>query len=118
MVKPSEMINLNTEEYVLDLAIDPKQIDDTEAEDIELNAGDISIHNPSIVHGSNSNVSDRWRIGLTLRYIPTSTYVNREDWDCILLRGKTSSGIKNRYAEKPVFEPVEHMPFRGQEIYR
>ena len=53
MVKPSEMINLDTEEYVLDLAIDPKQIDDSDAVDIELNAGDISIHNPAIVHGSN-----------------------------------------------------------------
>ena len=118
MVKPSEMINLDTEEYVLDLAIRPGDIDDTEAVDIELKAGDISIHNPSIVHGSNSNVSDKWRIGLTLRYIPTSTYVNRDGWDCILLRGKPSREIKNNYAKKPVFDPLQHMPFSGQEIYR
>ena len=116
MLKPSEMINLDTEEYVLDLAIRPGDIDDADAVDIELKAGDISIHNPSIVHGSNSNVSDKWRIGLTLRYIPTSTYVNREGWDCILLRGKPSSGIKNNYAKKPVFDPSEHMPFSGKEI--
>ena len=118
MVKPSEMINLDTEEYVLDLAIRPGDIDDTEAVDIELKAGDISIHNPSIVHGSNSNVSDKWRIGLTLRYIPTSTYVNRDGWDCILLRGKPSREIKNNYAKKPVFDPLQHMPFSSQEIYR
>jgi ectoine hydroxylase-related dioxygenase (phytanoyl-CoA dioxygenase family) len=118
MLKPSEMINLNTEDYVLDLAIDPKQIDESDAVDIELNAGDISIHNPAIVHGSNSNVSNQWRIGLTLRYIPTSTYVNREAWDCILLRGNPKSGIENSYAGKPVFDPDQHMSFRGQEIYR
>ena len=118
MLKPSEMINLDTEEYVLDLAIRPGDIDDADAVDIELKAGDISIHNPSIVHGSNSNVSDKWRIGLTLRYIPTSTYVNREGWDCILLRGKPTSGIKNNYAKKPVFDPSEHMPFSGQGVYR
>ena len=118
MLKPSEMINLDTEEYVLDLAIRPGDIDDADAVDIELKAGDISIHNPSIVHGSNSNVSDKWRIGLTLRYIPTSTYVNREGWDCILLRGKPPSGIKNNYAKKPVFDPSEHMPFGGQGVYR
>ena len=118
MLKPSEMINLDTEEYVLDLAIRPGDIDDADAVDIELKAGDISIHNPSIVHGSNSNVSDKWRIGLTLRYIPTSTYVNREGWDCILLRGKPTSGIKNNYAKKPVFDPSEHMPFGGQGVYR
>ena len=118
MFKPSEMMNLDTEEYVLDLAIDPKQIDDSDAVDIELRAGDISIHNPSIVHGSNSNASDKWRMGLTLRYIPTSTYVNREGWDCILLRGKPKIGIKNTYAKKPAFDSDEHMPFTGQEIYR
>ena len=118
MVKPSEMINLDTEEYVLDLAIDPKQIDDSDAVDIELRAGDISIHNPSIVHGSNSNDSDRWRIGLTLRYIPTSTYVNRDGWDCILLRGNPKRGIENSYAKKPVFDSVEHMSVSGQDIYR
>ena len=118
MLRPSQMINLDTEDYVLDLAIDPKQIDDSDAVDIELNAGDISIHNPAIVHGSNSNVSDKWRIGLTLRYIPTSTYVNREGWDCILLRGNPKAGINNIYAKKPVFDPDQHMPFRGQEMYR
>ena len=118
MLKPSEMINLDTEEYVLDLAIRPGDIDDADAVDIELKAGDISIHNPSIVHGSNSNVSDKWRIGLTLRYIPTSTYVNREGWDCILLRGKPTSWIKNNYTKKPVFDPSEHMPFSGQGVYR
>ena len=118
MLKPSEMINLDTEEYVLDLAIRPGDIDDADAVDIELKAGDISIHNPSIVHGSNSNVSDKWRIGLTLRYIPTSTYVNRDGWDCILLRGNPKSGIENSYAKKPVFDSVEHMSFSGQDIYR
>ena len=118
MFRPPQMINLNTEDYVLDLAIDPKQINDSDAIDIELKAGDISIHNPSIVHGSNSNISDKWRIGLTLRYIPTSTYVNREGWECILLRGFPKSGIKNIYAKTPVFDPKEHMPFNGQEIYK
>ena len=118
MVKPSEMINLDTEEYVLDLAIDPKQIDDTEAVDIELNAGDISIHNPFIIHGSNANVSDQWRIGLTLRYIPTSTYVNREEWECILLRGNAKKEINNNYADQPVFVEGTHMTFNGFELFK
>ena len=77
LLKPSQMIKLDTEDYVLDLAISYDDIDDSEAVDIELNPGDISIHNPSIIHGSNSNFSNTWRIGLTLRFIPTSTYVNR-----------------------------------------
>ena len=84
LLKPSEMIQVDTEEFVLDLAIHPDQIDDSDAVDIELNAGDISIHNPFIIHGSNPNLSDKWRMGLTLRYIPTSVYVNRQGWKCIL----------------------------------
>ena len=91
------------DKYVLGSAIKPDQIDDSEAVDIELMPGDISIHNPFLIHGSNFNTSDRWRIGLTLRYIPTSTYVNRKKWDCVLLRGKSRKGIKNSYLKKPIF---------------
>ena len=57
LLKPSEMMRVDTEEYVLDLAIHPDEIDESEAVDIELNLGDVSIHNPFIIHGSNANVS-------------------------------------------------------------
>jgi ectoine hydroxylase-related dioxygenase (phytanoyl-CoA dioxygenase family) len=36
--------------------------------DIELEAGEISIHSDLLLHGSNANNSDRRRCGLTLRY--------------------------------------------------
>ena len=36
--------------------------------DVELNAGEISIHNDLLLHGSEANDSDRRRCGLTLRY--------------------------------------------------
>ena len=118
LLKPSETMKVDTEEYVLDLAIHPDEIDESEAVDIELNLGDVSIHNPFIIHGSNANVSDQWRIGLTLRYIPTSAYVTREDWECVLLRGNPVEGIRNNYAQKPVFKNEEHMPFNGFELYK
>ena len=113
LIKASEMIKLDTEDYVLDLAISKSDIDCQKAVDVELNAGDISIHNPSIVHGSNANLSDSWRIGLTLRFIPTSTYVNRANWECILLRGRPNDAVKNNYVPKPVFKESEHMYFSG-----
>lgn len=43
--------------------------------DIELLPGDISIHHPFLVHGSQANTSATRRCGLTIRYIPTSTRV-------------------------------------------
>ena len=113
LLKPSEMIELDTNEYVLDLAIHPKDIDETSAINIVLESGDMSIHNPFIIHGSNANISKSWRIGLTLRYIPTTTFVNREKWECALLRGESSRKVKNNYITRPTFIEKEHMPFKG-----
>ena len=113
LLKPSEMLKMDLSKFVLDLAIDPKDIDDSNAVDIELNPGDISIHNPFIIHGSNSNTSEEWRIGLTLRYIPTSTFVNRENWECAFLRGEKRAEIKNNYVQRPKFNIDKHMPFEG-----
>ena len=118
LLNPSEMMGVDTEEYVLDLAIHPNEIDESKAVDIELNAGDISIHNPFIIHGSNANVSSQWRVGLTLRYIPTSTYVNQEGWKCILLRGNAKEKINNNYANRPKFIEGKHMPFLDDKLYR
>ena len=112
LLKPSEMIKLDTKEYVLDLAIHPDDIDEKSSLDIELAPGDVSIHNPFIIHGSNANISNEWRIGLTLRYIPTTTFVNRAGWECALLRGHKKEDVNNIYVNKPIFEENEHMPFK------
>lgn len=116
LLKPSEMIELDTNDYVLDLAIHPKDIDETSAINIVLGPGDMSIHNPFIIHGSNANISKSWRIGLTLRYIPTTTFVNRKKWECVLLRGKSSRRVNNNYINRPIFIEKEHMPFKGLNI--
>jgi ectoine hydroxylase-related dioxygenase (phytanoyl-CoA dioxygenase family) len=39
-----------------------------EAVAIQLNPGDISIHHPNIIHGSQENKSDNWRRGLDIGY--------------------------------------------------
>lgn len=66
------------EESAFDVAMDLSMIDESKAVDINLNPGDISIHHPNVFHGSNTNRSDRWRRGLTIRYIPTSTRITRD----------------------------------------
>ncbi|GIR30512.1 MAG: hypothetical protein CM15mP44_7950 [Candidatus Neomarinimicrobiota bacterium] len=96
------MQKMDLNKYVLDLAIDPKKLNESKAVDIELNPGDISIHNPFIIHGSNSNRSREWRIGLTLRYIPTSTFVNRKNWECVFKR-QGRKEHKKRLREKTYF---------------
>lgn len=115
LLKRRELMDLDTDKYVLGVGIRPDQIDDSDAVDLELDAGDISIHNPNIIHGSNANTSDQWRVGLTLRYIPTTTWVKKENHENILLRGEPTPGVDNLYAARPEYIQGEHMGFRGCE---
>ena len=87
-------------------------VDESGAVDIVLEPGDISLHHPRIVHGSNANESEMWRKGLTMRYVPTTTKINREpdEVESILLRGNAVEGI-NRYAAKPSYVEGSAMPF-------
>ena len=109
-----EMVDVDEEKYVLNSQIHPSLIDDSDVVDLELEAGDVSIHNPRIIHGSEANTSATWRIGLTLRYIPTTTRVMAEGWRSILVRGDAVDN-GNLYAERPRYVPGECMPFRGAE---
>ncbi len=84
---------------------------------IELKAGDVSVHNPTIIHGSSPNTSDKWRVGLTLRYIPTTTLVKREGHENILFRGDAKVGVDNLYAPKAKYLAGEHMSFKGAESW-
>ena len=88
-------------------------VDESQAVDLVLPAGGVSVHNPSIVHGSKANTSPNRRCGLTIRYIPTSTRITVESAGCpFLLRGEAVPGI-NDYLPRPVYRPGDHFPFRG-----
>ena len=56
-----------------------ERADESTAVDVELRAGECSVHMPDLIHGSNPNTSDRRRAGLPLRYIPTTTRVKAVD---------------------------------------
>ena len=75
---------------------------------IKLNPGDVSIHQPSLVHGSNENTSERWRRGLTIRYIPTSTKVTNWDHPGPWLMRGSGEGGKNDYQPFPEFDAERH----------
>lgn len=106
----------------------PDEVDADKAVDISLKPGDVSIHNPNIVHGSEPNTSDLWRIGLTIRYIPTSTRVTGAGEDDkagtgteihhpFLLRGEPDTSIEQQYSKMPKYVSGEHMTFRGCEAW-
>jgi phytanoyl-CoA hydroxylase len=99
---------------VLGSALRPELVDDSRAIDIVLKAGDVSIHHPNLIHGSEANHSPDWRMGLTIRYIPTSTRITKDVGAPFLLRGRAVPGV-NTYLPRPRFTPGIHMPFRGSE---
>lgn len=111
-------------------------IDESKAVDVVLNAGDVSVHSPNIIHGSNANNSPKRRCGLSIRYIPTTTRIVRNmsgprgelatsdalwpdgRWSCcFLLRGEPAAGV-NEYVPMPRFDPARHMPFDGCEKWK
>ena len=88
------------------------KVDESEAVDVVVPAGGVSLHDPYLIHGSKANLSDRRRCGLTLRYIPTTTRIKRENFPAYLCRGKAVDGI-NHYPPLPRFRPGDHYPFEG-----
>jgi hypothetical protein len=97
---------------VLGSGISPDSIDESQAVDVVLRAGDVSVHDPRLIHGSNPNRSDRWRRGLTIRYIPASTRIVHEgQWpSAFIFRGDPTPGV-NRYLPLPMYVEGKHMQF-------
>lgn len=90
-------------------------VDESQAVDMILAPGDVEVHHPKIMHGSNANTSPRRRCGLTIRYIPTSTRIVTEQQpyaSALLFRG--APGV-NVYQPRPVFIPGESFDFAGSE---
>ncbi len=106
---------------VLSSEVDPALVDESRAVDLVLKAGDVSVHHPNLIHGSNANRSTKRRCGLTIRYIPTSTRIRtkeNEGWpSAFLLRGEAVPGV-NEYHPRPRYVAGDHMPFRGCEAWK
>ena len=92
-------------------------VDESNAVDIELEPGDVSLHHPHIIHGSNANTGDRWRRGGSFLYIPTTTRIRSERFASFLLRGQAVPGI-NAYHEMPRYREGEHFRFRERDAWR
>lgn len=89
------------------------EVDESAAVDLVLAPGDVEVHHPNIVHGSNANTSPRRRCGLTIRYIPTSTKIVCDHppfASALLMRG--DPGV-NVYQPRPRFVAGECFPFAG-----
>jgi len=80
--------------------IDDQRFDESTARYVELEPGQLSLHDVHLMHGSASNTSGRRRAGLAIRYMPATSVFHRDldmsatsrlDWKTIpieLMRGE------------------------------
>ena len=66
--------------YVLKQEVDEGEFDPADAVDLELKAGEISLHHDGIVHGSGANSSERRRVGFTMRFSSTDVKCDLSVW--------------------------------------
>ena len=91
-----------------------KSLQETEVVDVILEPGDVSIHHPRIIHGSERNRSSHRRCGLDIGYIPTTTSISNKGLylNPILARGEALPEI-NEYRSYPLYKPGNSIPFKG-----
>ena len=89
--------------------IPDEYVDKTNAVNLELEAGQMSIHYGKVYHASHPNTSNRRRCGLTVRFIPPEarqTEINSlgGNWKPVLMRGE------DRYRHYPETPPPFPVP--------
>jgi len=77
-------------------------VDERDAVDVVLRAGEMSLHHVNIIHGSNPNPSDRSRIGFAPRFTtPRTRQIDGQPLTAVLARGRDDHGHFELLAEPP-----------------
>lgn len=82
----------------LNQSADDAHFDVDSAADDSLRAGEFSLHDVYLIHGSNPNRSGRRRAGAVFRYMPASSYFDRDSG-----LGDGSQHFKTRFHQRPLF---------------
>ena len=70
----------NAPNLVLSKEVDEDQIDEESVRTLDMKAGEISLHDSRLIHGSGPNTSDRRRCGVTMRYCPPEVKCDLSVW--------------------------------------
>jgi len=89
-----------------EIAVD---VQEKEATDIVLRAGEMSLHHVNIVHGSRSNSSNRERIGFAVRYISPAVKPTGRHQPVILARGEDRHGNFQKLSGPPEPGAIEEL---------
>src|SRR5262245_38709822 len=90
-------------------------LDEDAAVDVELRAGQMSLHHANIVHGSKPNKSIGPRIGVAVRYVATSVKQERHHIRVILARGQDEHHYY-RLQQRPTADIDQGLRARAKEL--
>ncbi|QXD25104.1 phytanoyl-CoA dioxygenase family protein [Opitutia bacterium ISCC 51] len=83
-------------DIVLNQRVEDALFDESTAVDVELEAGQLSLHDVYLIHGSNPNRSTRRRAGLAIRYMPATSLFDRS-------QVFENSGFRVDFATRPLW---------------
>jgi len=97
--RPAELKDhLREEGGALTQRLGEDAFDEADAVDIELEPGQMSLHDVYMIHGSNRNASDRRRAGLAIRYMPATSLFDRG-----MFARSDSSGFTVDFSTRPLW---------------
>jgi ectoine hydroxylase-related dioxygenase (phytanoyl-CoA dioxygenase family) len=67
----------NRDNLVLNLELDQDQFEESQAVNVELEPGQMSLHDVRLIHGSLANTSGQRRAALIMRYMPATSHYDR-----------------------------------------
>ena len=85
-------------ELVLNQALNEDCFDPNDAVDLELQPGQMSLHDVYMIHGAKANTSNIRRTGVAIRYMPTTSHFDRS-----LHPAKGTSGLPLNFATRPLW---------------
>jgi hypothetical protein len=85
-------------DVVLNQEVDPLQFDGLSGRDDMLRAGEFSLHDVYLIHGSNANHSPRRRAGFVIRYMPATSVFERTAGD-----EHVQSGVTFSMSKRPIW---------------
>lgn len=86
------------DDLVLNQRLAADTFDETDAVDLELDPGQMSMHDVYMIHGAAANRSPRRRAGIALRYMPATSLFDRS-----LKPADGKSGIPVAFATRPLW---------------
>ena len=85
-------------DVVLNQEVEPSQFDEAVGRDDALKAGQFSLHDVYLIHGSNANRSPRRRAGFVIRYMPATSVFERATGD-----EHVQSGVTFSMSKRPIW---------------